>query len=164
MGLGADTFCFVRCSRYGLCGVRIGEASHLGPPRVGVARRRDVVDELPTKVPASQSPAPEEPSTGPPTFRGLADGRHEQRVFSMASSDGDADGKVLPLSKKRAHVMRSVPVVIKGAHNSHAHVHGGSAQEQEGPRMEVVSVAPTNASLPTHNTRQSVKGPFDGTS
>ena len=86
MGLGADTFCLVRCSRYGLRGVRIGEASHPGPPRLvlrgvipsqGEVSARDVVD-LPTTVPASQSLAPEEPSTAPPTFRGLDDGRHEQ--------------------------------------------------------------------------------------
>ena len=185
MGLGAATYCFVICSRYGLRGVRIGEASHPGHPRLvlrgaipsqGEVSARDVVDELPTTVPASQSPAPEEPSTAPPTFRGLADGRHEQRVFSMASSDEDADTESIPsqfsqehdsgsengdgasvavelqepdeverveplqfapvgrrvregfasldsvdlvsIFKRRAHVIRSVPVVIKGAYTA----------------------------------------------
>ena len=34
VGLGADAFGLVICSRYGLRGVRIGEASHPGPPRL----------------------------------------------------------------------------------------------------------------------------------
>ena len=65
MGLGADPFCFVICSRYGFRGVRVGEASHPGPPRLlrgvipsqGELSAGDVVDKLPTTVLASQSPA-----------------------------------------------------------------------------------------------------------
>ena len=66
---------------------------------------------------------------------------------------------LVSIFKRRAHVMRSVPVLIKGAHTAAMRM---SMEEVEG--MEVVSVAPTNAPLPTHQRRQSVKGPFDGTS
>ena len=91
-------YVLTRDARYGLRGVRIGEAAHPGPPKlilrgVQVNRfdllAREAEDEVPSTVPATP---------------GGVDARlRDQRVFSIASSGEDADTESIPSQDFQDH-------------------------------------------------------------